>query len=652
MKKLAFLTLIISVAFSTVSFAGLTQEIWDGANAGTIEEAWAVINGDTAPTSVAVIGEAAVNDRGVDYYVQHLTGFVVAPADGDYTFHIASDDNSELLIDGVVVASVAGWAGFKDWGNGNCTPSEPMTLTAGQVLSVEAAMNEGTGGDNLAIGWLVPGSDGIVALPDSATFPTEAAMAMVSAPSPADGAVDVVDAMLTWAAPLVGEAPAYDVSFGTDPEALECVAAGLTETAFDAGTLAVDLDFSTTYYWSVSVDGGEAEVWSFTTADPVVINSVTGDAQLVGAAAQVSVDAVSPVGAELTYQWHRLNFELMPGFIIDDAEIPGAVESVYAIDEVAASDQGDYYCIVTSPDGAVASAAVFMDAQTGLIHQWTFNESADGVTIPDVVGGADATLVNLTGLATIADGQATLGNDGSQASNGGEGNTSGGDFVDLPNGLISGLTQMTLELWTTWGDNTQTWARVYDIGTSNDGEGVSPGAGNGGDVSYFCFFPKNGGNDAGLEYRWGDASAITSSGRLPGNEEVMLTQVTDDKANRVKLYVNGVAVGGFSAPRFALSTVNDNNVWLGRSQWGDPLYVGSFNELRLYDTVLSAEQIAADYLAGPDAFGVLPARCTPDAFTQIGDLNDDCVYDFLDAAMYADRWLTDSLNKEAELAAE
>jgi len=647
MKKLALLTLIITLVLSTVSFAGLQREIWDGTATGTIDEAWAVVNGETPPTSTDVIGDAAIGDRGVDNYVQHLTGYVVAPADGDYTFYIASDDDSQLLLDGTVVSSVAGWAGYNDWGNANVSPSEPIALTAGQVVSLEAVHREGTGGDNLSIGWIVPGSTTVQVLPNADTYPTEAAMGMASAPSPVNGATGVVSGMLTWAAPVVGEAPVYSVSMGTDPEALSLVAEGLTEATYDAGAVGAELAFSTTYYWQVTVNG-VGDVWSFTTADPVIINSVSGDAEPVGSPAALSVDAVSPVGAELTYQWHRLNFVIAAGIPpIADAAIPGAESAVYAVDAVKANDQGEYYCVVTSPDGEVATANVFLDVQTGLIHQYTFNDTPDGTTIPDVVGGADATLVNLTGNAVIADGQCTTGNDGSQSSNGGAGNTSGGDYVNLPNGIYSVLTQMTIECWTTWTDNTQGWARVYDFGTSNDGEDVSPGAGNAG-IEDIYYSPKNAGDDGLLEYRLGGSThQIYPGGRAPVNEEFMVTQVTDDKAMTTKLYINGVAVGG-TTNLFTLKSMNDNNNWLGRSQWGDPLYVGSWNEYRIYDTALSAEQIAADYLAGPDAMGVLPAPYGGPAL--MGDLNGDGVYDFLDVAMYADRYLTERMDRDAQIA--
>jgi hypothetical protein len=285
---------------------------------------------------------------------------------------------------------------------------------------------------------------------------------------------------------------------------------------------------------------------------------------------------------------------------------------------------------------------VFLDIQTGLIHRWTFDESADGVTIPDVVGGADATLINGTGNAVIADGQATMGNDGSQTSAGGGDGTANGDYVDLPNGILSPLTQMTLECWTTWDGTDAIWQRVYDMGTSNGGEDVS----NAGDqTTWFMFCPISGSHVVQVEYRrLGVANnlPISDNGIFPANEEVLITHVHDDVAGIVKVYINGTIIGAYAAPAM-LNEFVDNNVWLGRSQWGDPLYTGSYNELRIYDTALSAAEIAANYLAGPDAIAEPAAPCE---INLVGDRNGDCVVDFVDAAITADQWLVQSLEEE------
>jgi hypothetical protein len=644
MKKVAFVTLIIALVLSTVSFAGLQRKLWWDTPTGTIDEAWAVIDGNTEPNVVDIVGDAASGDQGVDNYVGNFTGYLVAPADGNYVFYVASDDDSQLLLDGVLVASVAGWTGNMEWTNGNVTPSAPIALTAGQLLTVNMAFREGGGGDHFSIGWLTPGSSEPTVVPDAWTIATDEGLGLALGLSPANGTTGVIDAVLSWADPAAGAEP-YDVVFGTDPNNLETVASGLTETTYNAGSVPADLAFGTTYTWGVVTAGGTVTS-SFTTVQPVVINSVSGDAQPVGVAAQLSVDASSPVGSELSYEWHRLDYEVAPGLVLPDFIVPGGDAAVLSFPEVAAGDEGEYYVIVSSVDGAVSSDAVLLDVQTGMIHRYSFGDS-DGTVVPDSVGGADATLVNNTGLASVTDGQVVLGNDGSQSSNGNDGDANG-DYVDLPEGLVSSLTQMTLQIWTTWNDDTQGWARVYDFGTSNQGNGLS-GSADGAGIKSFYFTPKTGYNENSIvEYRnGGNAPNIQPGGKLPLGQEVMLTQIHDDKANTVKLYINGMAVGGF-APIFPLSDLDDNNNWLGRSQWGDVLYVGSYNEMRIYDTALSAEEIAADYLAGPDAIGQLPDPSGGPAL--LGDLNGDGVYDLLDIAIAADQFLTERLDRDAQIA--
>jgi len=644
-KKLFLMTMILLLVLSTVSFGGLQRKLWWNQTTSSIDGAWAVINGDTAPDVVDIVGDATSEDQGVDNYVGSFSGALIVPADGIYTFYVTSDDDSQLKLDGVVVASVSGWTGYMDWASGSSHPSDPMTLTAGQLLQLDMAFREGGGGDHFSIGWMTSDSNDIVLLPDAVTYPSTDTWP--NTPVPASAATGLVEAMLSWQAPTGVENPTYTVALGTDPAALEVKEEGLTDPVYDAGMLGTELAFSTTYYWKVTVDGGDGTgfLWSFTTADPIIINSVSGDAQPVGATAHLSVDAVSPLGAELSYQWHRLNVELPGGVVIPDAPIPGADSAVYEIEAISTADQGTYYVAISCVDGDVDSAVVILDAQTGLIHRYSFDALGDANSLADSVGGADATLVNITGLATVADGQVNLGNDGSQSSNGNNGDANG-DYVDLSNGLVSSLTQMTIEVWTTWNNDTQTWARVYDFGTSNSGEGLSSAADAGGDVYNFYFSTARWDGLALVEYRHGgNAPSIVPGGTLALGQEILITQVHDDKADQVRLYVNGIAVGGYEPP-FALQVMTDNNNWLGRSQWGDVLYVGSFNELRIYDTALSGDQIAADYLAGPDALGVLPAP-TGDA-AAIGDLNGDGVYDLLDMAIAADNWLTSLLNEQAE----
>jgi concanavalin A-like lectin/glucanase superfamily protein/PA14 domain-containing protein/immunoglobulin I-set domain protein len=639
MKRFALMTLAICMALSTVSSADMLREIWWGDI--PMDEAVALATGGTPADESEVLAEPFWDGIG-DAYVAKCSGFLTIPAEGEYTFYVASDDDSQLFIDGEVVSFVEGWTGAQDWAAQASQASAPMALTEGQILEVYAVMREGAGGDNLGIGMTGPDYVDVTLLPAELTSVLHPTLA--GDPVPADGATGVVDVVASWTAPGAVENPVYTVLAGDDPEALEVVAEGITETSLPYGSVPADLDPATTYYWQIVTNGAEGPIWSFTTSDGLpILNDTTGAFAAAGADVQLSVDVTSPLGAELTYQWKREKVVIM-GMELFDVALPEGVAATLDIAAIDITDEGKYYCVVTNEYGTVTSPMVILDVQVGLIHRYTFNDSPDGVTIPDVVGGADGTLDNITGNAVIADGQLTLGNDGSQRS-GAVDNTPDGDYVDLPNGMVSSLTQMTLMAWATYDDETlNVWSRVCSFGTSNSGEGTSSAGSNSG---YFCIQPNRGGNNAGAETHQqgsGTNRSIVLDGRMPVGEEILYTYVQDDAAGRGRFYINGALQGTMvTSDIMTLQSLTDNNCWLGRAQWNDPLHTGSFNEFRLYDTVLSAEEIMASYLTGPDELPVIAEDCGDRLG---GDRNRDCVLDIVDIAMAADQYLRESFEKD------
>jgi hypothetical protein len=46
--------------------------------------------------------------------------------------------------------------------------------------------------------------------------------------------------------------------------------------------------------------------------------------------------------------------------------------------------------------------------------------------------------------------------------------------------------------------------------------------------------------------------------------------------------------------------MSDNNIWLGRSQWDDSVFDGLYDELRIYDSALSAGAVASHFQVGPN----------------------------------------------------
>jgi uncharacterized repeat protein (TIGR01451 family) len=96
-------------------------------------------------------------------YGTRLRGYVCAPATGNYTFWIASDDNGQLWLstnadpaNKQLIASVPGWTSSRQWDKFPEQQSVPITLIQGQSYYIEALQKEDGGGDNLAVGWQLP----------------------------------------------------------------------------------------------------------------------------------------------------------------------------------------------------------------------------------------------------------------------------------------------------------------------------------------------------------------------------------------------------------------------------------------------------------------------------------------------------------------
>jgi hypothetical protein len=98
-----------------------------------------------------------------DNYGTRMRGYVLPPSNGLYTFWIASDDNSELYLSGndqpfvrVLIGRVNTFTSSRQWTKETNQQSAPVFLAGGQRYYIEALQKEGTGGDNLAVGWQLP----------------------------------------------------------------------------------------------------------------------------------------------------------------------------------------------------------------------------------------------------------------------------------------------------------------------------------------------------------------------------------------------------------------------------------------------------------------------------------------------------------------
>ncbi|MBD0256043.1 MAG: right-handed parallel beta-helix repeat-containing protein, partial [Cytophagales bacterium] len=154
---------------------------------GTIlREYWANVAGSyvgaipvtTAPTSTSQLTSFEAPSNAGESYGQRVRGYLCAPATGSYTFYVASDDDSELWLstdanpaNKVKIASVTGWAIPREWTKYPSQQSAVITLQANQKYYIEALHKEGAGGDNLAVGWKIPGSATTDVIPGSVLSP-------------------------------------------------------------------------------------------------------------------------------------------------------------------------------------------------------------------------------------------------------------------------------------------------------------------------------------------------------------------------------------------------------------------------------------------------------------------------------------------------
>lgn len=93
-----------------------------------------------------------------------MTGYLIPPTTGSYTFWIASDDSSELWIStnstpgsATVRARVNGSTSRYEYNRFATQQSSAIPLVAGQVYYIEARQKEGIGGDHLTVAWQGPG---------------------------------------------------------------------------------------------------------------------------------------------------------------------------------------------------------------------------------------------------------------------------------------------------------------------------------------------------------------------------------------------------------------------------------------------------------------------------------------------------------------
>jgi len=136
-------------------YQGVSQEIWTGISGSSV----AVINTLAPINQQSTLTDFKSLTNMGSSYGQRVYGYFTVPVSGDYSFWLASDDNSELRISADMtrdkadlVAHITGYTREDQWSNRSQVKTN-INLNAGQYYYIEVLHKEGGGGDHMSVAW-------------------------------------------------------------------------------------------------------------------------------------------------------------------------------------------------------------------------------------------------------------------------------------------------------------------------------------------------------------------------------------------------------------------------------------------------------------------------------------------------------------------
>lgn len=248
--------------------------------------------------------------------------------------------------------------------------------------------------------------------------------------------------------------------------------------------------------------------------------------------------------------------------------------------------------VVQGPNGTGQTLSLASSLSTGLVLYYPMNANAN-----DASGnGLNGTMIG--GVTAVAD---RFGNPGSALQLNG---TNG--FIDAPDGVYFNGGDFTVSCWIK-ANNYPSWARAFDFGNGAANNNVLLAISQG----------TNGRPQAEI-YNGTVSGGAAVSGTTTVGTNVWTFLTYSFSAGTGRLYVNGtqVAQATQTAPQNVLRTL----CYIGRSNWaGDSYMNGAIDEFRIYNRLLTAQEIQNLLMEQPDAMNLVavPASVCPNTASNI-----------------------------------
>ena len=214
----------------------------------------------------------------------------------------------------------------------------------------------------------------------------------------------------------------------------------------------------------------------------------------------------------------------------------------------------------------LAGATLASAATPGPVSWWKLDEMSGAATADAITGDTGA----ITGTPVWVPGQldGALSFDGST------------NFVTLPIGsLIASLSDTTVTTWADFSNAGGAWQRLWDFGS---GTGV------------YMFLCARVNTDGVVRFAIRTASVgeqvVNTPDKLASGWHNVAVSI-DSQAMMINAYVDGAKVASGATVLLPKDLGVTTQNWLGKSQWPDALYRGGLDEFRIYDRVLTADEI-------------------------------------------------------------
>ena len=163
----------------------IQHETWSNINGTDIRSLTNNVRFPSSPDSQQQLYSFDIPTFVANNYGSRVSGILVPPETGDYTFWVSGDDSIELWLsmdadpaNKSLIASVPSWTYHQQWDLHAQQRSAAIYLEAGKRYYIEALHKEGYGGDSLSVAWQKPGSQQIEVLQSKDFIDTSASPAL------------------------------------------------------------------------------------------------------------------------------------------------------------------------------------------------------------------------------------------------------------------------------------------------------------------------------------------------------------------------------------------------------------------------------------------------------------------------------------------